>query len=114
MTGAEQVVIDMAQLRNITLDDPELMREIVKELVDDASAQIVKLGTALERADATECARVAHSAKGACGNVGAASLAALFSFVELEARSGNLSSCRARLTLLRQELDRLRMEAQTI
>lgn len=114
MIGAEQIVIDMAQLRNITLEDPELMREIVSALVDDASAQIVKLGTALERADATECARVAHSARGACGNVGAASLAALFSSVEQEARSGNLSACRARLSVLHQELDRLRIEARTI
>lgn len=107
-------VIDMAQLRNITLDDEELMKEIVAALVDDAASQIGKLSEALERADAGECARVAHSARGACGNVGAVNLAALFSSIERDARGGNLPACRSNLLLLHQELDRLRNQSQLI
>jgi HPt (histidine-containing phosphotransfer) domain-containing protein len=107
-------VIDMAQLRNITLDDEELMKEIVAALVVDATSQIGKLGEALDRADAGECVRVAHSARGACGNVGAVSLAALFSSIEQDARGGNLPACRSNLLLLHQELDRLRNESQLI
>lgn len=107
-------VIDMTQLRNVTLDDDDLMKEILAALVDDASSQIRKLGEALERSDAGECVRVAHSARGACGNVGAASLAELFSSIEQDARGGDLGSCRSNLDLLQGELERLREQSRSI
>ncbi|MGH9722316.1 MAG: Hpt domain-containing protein [Bryobacteraceae bacterium] len=107
-------VLDISQLRNITLDDEDLMREIVSALVEDASHQIDILRQAVERADAQECARVAHSARGACGNVGAASLAALFSAVEQSAKGGDLTVAGNALRSLCDELEKLREEACTI
>jgi HPt (histidine-containing phosphotransfer) domain-containing protein len=107
-------VLDLCQLRNITLDDEELMREVVDALVSNTSHQIEELNRAVERADAVACARVAHSARGACGNVGAISLAALFSSVERDARSGDLTHCRSSVASLTVELEKLRSEANTI
>lgn len=103
-------VLDMNQLRNITLEDEDLMKEIVQALVDDASTQIRLLSDAFQRADAIECARLAHSARGACGNVGAVSLATIFSSVERQAKAGNLSRCAPEIQRLPQELELLRTQ----
>src|ERR1700730_948432 len=91
------LVLDICQLRNVTLDDEALMREVIRALVSDASQRIDELRGAVERADAAACARLAHSAQGACGNVGAASMAALFWSVEQQARNGNFSRCKSSL-----------------
>jgi HPt (histidine-containing phosphotransfer) domain-containing protein len=107
-------VLDLSQLRNITLDDEELMREVVAILLSNASNQIEELRRAVERGDAAACVRVAHSARGACGNVGAISLAALFSSVERDARSGDLEQCRDSVGRLEIELEKLRSEANAL
>ncbi len=106
------LVLDLSQLRNVTLNDEALMREVVGALVSDASHQIEELHRAIERDDFPACVRVAHSAHGACGNVGAASLAALFDVVEQQARQGNMDTCRSSVKNLLAELDKLRSEAR--
>jgi HPt (histidine-containing phosphotransfer) domain-containing protein len=108
------LVLDFSQLRNVTLNDEVLMREVVHALVSDASHQIEELNRAVERDDATACIRVAHCAHGACGNVGAASMAALFQAVEQHARKGDLSTCRSSVGSLLTELEKLRSEAVSI
>jgi HPt (histidine-containing phosphotransfer) domain-containing protein len=105
------LVLDFSQLRNVTLNDEALMREVVCALVSDASHQIKELNMAMERSDASACVRVAHCAQGACGNVGAASLAALFFAVEQQARAGDLTRCQSSMEYLHIELEKLRSEA---
>lgn len=112
--GSTPMVLDLSQLRNVTLNDEALMREVVCALVSDASHQIAELNSAVERRDASTCVRVAHSAHGACGNVGAASLAALFHSVEQHALSGDLSRCQSSMESLQRELEKLRSEAGAI
>ena len=90
------------------------MREIVIALVDDAAQQIEKLRVAVERSDARECVRLAHSARGACSNVGAASLAALFSAIEQQAELGALSQCVPSIQSLPIELEKLRVESNSL
>jgi HPt (histidine-containing phosphotransfer) domain-containing protein len=107
-------VLDMSQLKSITLEDLDLMREIVSALVEDTHFQINLLRDALDRVDMRECARVAHSARGACGNVGAVTLAALFTEVEREAKQGNISDCRTALMHLANEVEKLRSQSRTI
>lgn len=107
-------VLDRAQLRNITLDDEELMREIIGALVADASRQIEALDDAIRQGRVEECARLAHSAQGACGNVGAASLAALFRAIEFQAKAGDVSQCAPKIQDLSSELEKLRAEASSI
>ena len=112
--GSTRLVLDLSQLRNVTLNDEALMRDVLRALVCEASRQIEQLDRAVERADAAECVRLAHSAQGACGNVGAASMAALFYAVEQQARVGDLSRCRLSVENLLIELEKLRREASHI
>jgi HPt (histidine-containing phosphotransfer) domain-containing protein len=106
-------VLDMDQLRNITMEDETLMREIVTALVHDAGNQIDKLRDAVHRGSAPEAAKLAHSARGACGNVGASTLASLFSAIETHASAGDLGGCVNEVQSLSTELDKLRDTAQS-
>jgi histidine phosphotransfer protein HptB len=108
------VVLDREQLRNITMDDEFLMREIVTALIADTARQIEKLNDALGRNAAGECVRLAHSARGACGNVGATAMWAIFSAIEADAKNGDLDPCRARMPQVALEFEKLRQEAKTI
>ena len=112
--NGSSIILDRSQLRSVTMDDEELMREVVAALLADAGTQIERLDRAIERADGKECARLAHSAHGACGNVGAASLAALFSAVERKANSGEVAQCKPWIFDLSQELEKLRSEASSL
>jgi histidine phosphotransfer protein HptB len=107
-------VLDREQLRSVTLDDEELMREIVAALIDDTAEKLPSLEAALGAADTDRVARLAHSSKGACGNVGAATAAALFQDIERRAMHGDLSTCSASLRALATELERLREAAATL
>jgi HPt (histidine-containing phosphotransfer) domain-containing protein len=108
------LVLDLSQLRNVTLSDEALMREVVCALVSDTTTHILELRAAVERADAPTCVRVAHSAHGACGNVGAVTLAALFAAVEKQALSGKLNLCHSSMERLDSELEKLREAANSI
>jgi HPt (histidine-containing phosphotransfer) domain-containing protein len=113
-TQTEALVLDTNQLRNVCMDDTELMRELVASLVDDANAKIPAFREAVELADAPRCARLAHYIKGACANVGAVSLAALMKGIELSAQAGDFATCRASLASLTTELQRFASEAASI
>lgn len=108
------LVLDICQLRNVTLNDKALMREVIRALLIDASQRIDGLRGAVERADAVACVRLAHSAQGACGNVGAASIAAIFWSMELHARAADFNLCKSALKDLSVELDKLRLEAGSV
>lgn len=104
-------VLDRDQLRDITLDDAELMREIVNALIDDTARQIQLLEMAIREQDGQRCARLAHYSKGACANVGANAAAAVLKTIEGKAATGDFQQCSASLAALIGELDRLRTEA---
>jgi HPt (histidine-containing phosphotransfer) domain-containing protein len=107
----EVPVFDLNQLRNICMEDQELMRELVTALIDDASQQIPVLKDAVEQADSNRTARVAHYIEGACANVGAASMAAVLRNIETSAIAGNFSDCRTSLANLSAELQKFSSEA---
>jgi HPt (histidine-containing phosphotransfer) domain-containing protein len=112
--GSASLVLDLSQLRNVTMNDEALMREVVTALVSDASQQIEQLQQAVERSDAKECRRLAHGLTGACGNVGAVSMAALFAMLEHQAAAGDLGSCRVSIENLSAEVEKLRDQASSI
>ena len=110
----EFVVLDREQLRNVTLEDQELMREIVATLIDDTARQIGALDRAIVEGNAGEAVRLAHYSKGACANVGARSSAALLQHIERRAAGLDFAACRESLARLSGELERLRAEAERI
>jgi len=75
-------VLDREQLRSVTLDDEELMRELVWTLIDDTSRQLISLQAAISEGNGPLAARLAHYSKGACANLGAKSAADLLLRIE--------------------------------
>jgi HPt (histidine-containing phosphotransfer) domain-containing protein len=107
-------VLDRDQLREVTLDDDLLMREILAALVDDTKRQMALLDTAIREQDATRCMRLAHYSKGACANVGASSAAAILKEIESKAAERNFQECGAALVKLAREVDLLNSEAAAL
>ncbi len=104
-------ILNRQQLREITLDDESLMREILSALIDDTSRQIQLLGKAIRDHNPEQCIRLAHYSKGACANVGANRAAALLKQIELKAAAHDFQQCDASLGALEREVDLLRAEA---
>ena len=104
-------VLELEQLRDVTLNDPQLMREILGALVDDTSRQLELLQTAIRECDSPRCARLAHYSKGACANVGANRAAGMFQQIERNAAEGEFARCSLALAGLARELDELRSAA---
>ena len=105
------VTLDKEQLREVTLDDPELMLEILTALVEDTSQQVPLLEGAIQARDAQGCMRLAHYCKGACANVGAVSAAALLKHIETQAAALQFQECAEALAALAQQVSLLREEA---
>ena len=104
-------MLDRAQLRDVTLDDEDLMREILAALIDDTSRQMPALESAIREEDSQKCMRLAHYSKGACANVGANAAAAVLKRLEREAADNDFPECRVSLANLAAELERLRLAA---
>lgn len=104
------VTLDRERLRDITLNDGELMREILAALVDDTAKQVGLLDAAIRHRDGAACKRLAHYAKGACASAGADAAAALLNQIERSASTGEFERCQASLNALAVQLDLLRSE----
>jgi HPt (histidine-containing phosphotransfer) domain-containing protein len=104
-------VLDRQQLRDVTLDDDNLMREIVCALIDDTARQIPLLEAAIREKDQRSTRRLAHYSKGACANVGAKSAAAALEDIERTAARSDFDECGASLGRLAQAIGQLRAEA---
>jgi len=103
-------VLDLAQLKDITMDDEELMREVLGVLLDDTGSQLLRLDAAIQAGDMPACRRLAHYSKGACANVGAGRAATVCQRLEQYAINGEIAACSQSLAALRGELDALRQE----
>jgi len=103
--------LDAEQLRDVTLDDESLMREILSVLIDDTSRQVKLLQLAIQDEDAMRCMRLAHYSKGACANVGATAAAAILKDIERRAANHEFQECGAALGRLAEEVEALRSAA---
>jgi HPt (histidine-containing phosphotransfer) domain-containing protein len=107
----QNLVLDHKQLHEITMDDEDLMREVLTALLDDTGRQLVLLDSAIHRHDTQNCIRLAHYCKGACANVGANRAAATLKQIELDATRGKFARCSAGLEVLQVDIEQLRQEA---
>jgi len=108
------LALDVAQLKDVTLNDEELMREVIAALIDDTSRQLELLDSAIRQHDPQRCRRLAHYSKGACANVGANRAAGILQKMEQDATQGAFDDCTQDLRQLIAELDHLRQEAAAI
>jgi HPt (histidine-containing phosphotransfer) domain-containing protein len=102
--------LDREQLRDVTMDDDELMREVLSVLWEDTSAQVPKLQAAVRNRDRELSVRLAHYSKGACSNVGASAAARVFLRIEQDAREAEFSRCEESLAALGLALAELQIE----
>ena len=104
------MVLDRAQLREVTLEDEALMRELLDALIADTVQQMPLLDAAIRTTNLQQCARLAHYCKGACANVGAKAAATVLAELERSAKNGAPAECSRQLAALATEVDRLRSE----
>ena len=100
--------LDREHLRSITLEDEDLMRDLLAALILDTARQLPLIDGAIRDADGAQCARLAHYSKGACANVGAKAAAEVLAQLERNAKSGAMDECSRQLAALATEVDRLR------
>ena len=108
---SQTAVLDREQLREVTLDDELLMREILAALIDDTKRQMLLLDAAIREQDAQRCMRLAHYSKGACANVGAQGAATILKEIENKAANRDFPQCQAALGRLAEQVDLLGSEA---
>ncbi len=111
-TFDREKILDQKQLREVTLNDPVLIREILTALLEDASDKVEQIGGAIAEGNADSCRRLAHSSKGACANLGAFALAWKLNEMEDMAARGEIAACSRSLGSLAMELERLRIEVR--
>ena len=105
-------MLDLEQLREVTLEDADLMRELLAALIADTGQQLPLLDLAIRRADLQRCASLAHYCKGACANVGAKAAATVLAQLERSAKAADIAEeCERQLAALALEVDRLRAGA---
>lgn len=114
MSETDGSTLDRDQLRDVTLNDQELMREILSALINDTSRQMLLLDKAIQDQDATRCMHLAHYSKGACANLGANAAADLFREIERRAAGHDFGQCQAALHQLTNEVEALRSEAMAL
>jgi HPt (histidine-containing phosphotransfer) domain-containing protein len=104
-------VIDRARLELLVQLDRgggDLLNEVLHQYLDDTTTRLATLHQALANNDMPTVAEVAHSARGASGNVGASMMAALCARVEDLAKKGDMPGCLALAAVVDGEFDRVK------
>jgi HPt (histidine-containing phosphotransfer) domain-containing protein len=105
-----EAVLELDELRHLTMDDRPLMCEILQALIEDTSRHTGMLERAIQDNDGPRSARIARYASRACADVGANAAAETFRRIGRHAASREFDACRTTLPAARVELERLRME----
>ena len=103
--------VNVARLREATLDDAEFMGELVEMFLTDAADQLVSLEQAIASADWPFTSRTAHRLRGASSNVGAEELARLCADLEHRSSEGAAVEQAAGMGI-REEFERVSLALQ--
>jgi HPt (histidine-containing phosphotransfer) domain-containing protein len=88
--------------------DREFLEESVAILAEDAPRLLAEIRQAIDSGDLDAAAAAAHTTKSMVGNFCATDAHAAALEVETQGRGGNLPACRMGLTVLEQEVGRLK------
>lgn len=94
-------VLDLAEFKDRVQDDTELLLELLDIYTADFKEKRPKIEEAVKAGNADEVRSLAHSLKGASGNISAKSLRETFLELENKGKSGDLTGADALL----QEID---------
>lgn len=103
--------VNVARLREATLDDADFMSELVEMYLTDAADQLISLEQAIAAADWRSTSRTAHRLRGASSNVGAEELARLCSELEHNSSEGFAVEGESGITI-RREFERVSIALQ--
>ena len=96
------------RLLDMTGGDPEFLGELIDTFLEDGTAQLDALRSALESGDADEAVRPAHSLKSNSASMGADRLADLARALETDARAGAVADGPARVEAATTEFELVR------
>jgi HPt (histidine-containing phosphotransfer) domain-containing protein len=102
----ETPAIDLAEFREITADDSELMTQMLALFKADTAKHLARITAAVAGGDATELRSAAHALKGAAGAIAAEALRATAGDLEAAGRSGDLTTVDVSLARLTREVRR--------
>ena len=88
--GSKEPLVNLARLKEITLGEVELQRELIAAFIEILRANLEAIQDALPAGDCLTVSRCAHQIKGAAANVGAASIKEMAAELECQANKQNL------------------------
>ncbi len=106
--GSKKPVVDLDRLKEITLDQVELQRELIVALMEILRANVEAIQEALPSGDCLTVSRCAHQIKGAAANVGVPLIKEIAAELERQAKEQNLVNA----TQLLVALDNRRSQLQ--
>jgi len=107
-TCAKSAVWRKDELLNRLLGDEEMTREILEAFLEDIPREIDSLAAAVAVGNTPTVELLAHTIKGAAGNVGSEGLRSAAFEMESAAKKGDLSGAQALLKSIRQEFEHLK------
>lgn len=100
-------IIDIPELMERVQDDKELMLELFDIFIEDYQGKRRALTGAVEKNDCDEVRSIAHSVKGASGNISAKYVREICLNLEMMGKDGNLSGAKELLVKLDEEYTRM-------
>lgn len=98
---------NMAEMRRQLGDDDALVTEVVQLFLDDCPSRMATLAAALEKSDAPQVRRAAHTIKGAASNFFATAVVETAAAIEMKAAGGDLTGIDDLARRLDAEMKRL-------
>lgn len=103
----EHAILDFEDVMNRIQDDMELLVELLEIYEEDFQVKMPQLETAISGQAVERVRDLAHSLKGASGNISAIRLREIFSVMEKEAAEGNITQAQALLDQARIQFKEL-------
>ena len=97
---------------NLGLEEDEF-QEIVELFLETSNADLNTLRSAIDREDTQQAVEVAHSIKGASGNLGFMAIYEVAKNVEMKAREKDLSGANEAVENIKKEVDRIAQALKT-
>ncbi len=100
----QPIVFDRPGLMDRLMDDEELLKEIVREFIQEIQQRFAALGKALANGDISQLQDQGHSIKGTSGNIGAIAIQKIAARLQAVGEAGDLESAALLVSKLEEQL----------